>query len=95
MRATTPQERKAAVGLDDECVICLSEPKGIFLLPCRHLCVCKGCLVHIDKCPVCRASFEEYINLDRDAGKQNVMHTPAAPALEAADIRGNESKLLE
>jgi hypothetical protein len=27
----------------------------------RHLCVCESCLVFIDKCPVCRAAFEEYI----------------------------------
>jgi hypothetical protein len=27
----------------------------------RHLCVCRHCLVHIDKCPVCRTGFDEYV----------------------------------
>jgi len=48
---------------DDDCVVCLTEKKDTILLPCRHLCVCRGCLIHIDKCPVCRASFEEYLIL--------------------------------
>jgi len=69
--------KKESVGLDDDCVICLSEEKQIFLLPCRHLCVCKGCLVHIDKCPVCRANFEEYIQIDRDLDKMAIMHSPS------------------
>eukprot|EP00606_Chrysophyceae_sp_TOSAG23-5_P001320 GSChrysophyteH2.ASY1.ANO1.136.1 assembled CDS len=64
-------------GLDDDCVICLSEMKGVFLLPCRHLCVCKGCLVHIDKCPVCRANFEEYCYIDQDAKQSSILCTPA------------------
>jgi len=69
--------KKESVGLDDDCVICLSEEKQVFLLPCRHLCVCKGCLVHIDKCPVCRANFEEYIQIDRDLDAMAIMHSPA------------------
>jgi hypothetical protein len=64
-------------GLDDDCVICLSEMKGVFLLPCRHLCVCKGCLVHIDKCPVCRANFEEYCYIDQDVEQSSILCTPA------------------
>ncbi len=68
--------KKETVGLDDDCVICLSEQKQVFLLPCRHLCVCKGCLVHIDKCPVCRANFEEYISIDRNLKNLSVMHSP-------------------
>lgn len=62
----------------EDCVVCLTDPKEIALLPCRsaakllhltiidsvicrHLCVCVGCLIYIDKCPVCRAAFEEYV----------------------------------
>lgn len=49
---------------DEECVICLSDKKNVTLLPCRHLCVCNSCLVHIDKCPVCRTSFDEYVQIN-------------------------------
>lgn len=47
--------------VSDECVVCLTESKKVLLLPCRHLCVCGQCLTFIDKCPVCRATFEEYV----------------------------------
>jgi len=43
---------------EDECVVCLANGKEVLLLPCRHLCVCRECFVMIDKCPVCRSTFE-------------------------------------
>jgi len=49
-----------------ECVICLTEMQDVFLLPCRHLCVCKECFPHIDKCPVCRTPFDDYVTLRHD-----------------------------
>jgi hypothetical protein len=48
-------------GDGSECSICLTAPKEVLLLPCRHLCVCQSCLVQIDKCPVCRSEFAEHI----------------------------------
>lgn len=45
----------------EECVVCLMEQKCVALLPCRHLCVCTSCLIYVDKCPVCRAFFQEYV----------------------------------
>eukprot|EP00758_Cryptobia_borreli_P002466 Tbor_TRINITY_DN3050_c0_g1::TRINITY_DN3050_c0_g1_i1::g.17350::m.17350 len=46
---------------DGLCVICISEPKNTCVLPCRHLCLCKGCAQelqkHTPKCPVCRMPF--------------------------------------
>eukprot|EP01033_Poteriospumella_lacustris_P009520 gene9519-6823_t len=45
----------------EECVVCLTDPKEILLLPCRHLCVCASCFVFVDKCPVCRALSSEYV----------------------------------
>lgn len=47
--------------LSEECVVCLTDPKEILLLPCRHLCVCAACFVFVDKCPVCRALFDQYV----------------------------------
>jgi hypothetical protein len=45
----------------EECVVCLSEPRGIILLPCRHLCVCHTCFLQIDKCPICRNPIRAFI----------------------------------
>ena len=51
-------------GLQDEpdCLVCLSEPKSVVLLPCRHLSVCEECLAGFQqhKCPVCRTPLEDY-----------------------------------
>jgi len=44
-----------------DCVICLTEPKDAILLPCRHFTVCHACLPFINKCPVCRCSFDTYM----------------------------------
>ncbi len=68
------QREKGGKVEENECVICLTEKKQIFLLPCRsvetlghpphffrHMCVCRGCFIHIDKCPVCRAPFSTYV----------------------------------
>lgn len=56
----------------EDCVICLTDPKEIMLLPCRHVCVCQKCLVFVDKCPVCRAFFEEYIFIQNSPVKIHV-----------------------
>lgn len=52
----------------DDCVICLTEPQQVLLLPCRHMCVCRSCLPKIGngKCPVCRAHFDEYMAMITD-----------------------------
>lgn len=46
---------------EDECVVCLTEPKAITLLPCRHFCLCHGCFLHIEKCPICRMLIRAFI----------------------------------
>ena len=73
---TTPSFNNAPVGSsgdgggeddgglgDDDCVICLTDPKEALLLPCRHLCVCRNCFHQIDRCPICRNNFDKYIML--------------------------------
>lgn len=43
----------------DECVICLTNPKEVVILHCRHVCLCKACATITSstwsyQCPVCR-----------------------------------------
>ena len=47
------------------CVICQVEAKSVLLMPCRHLCVCKGCSSRneLQKCPLCRLEIEEKIHV--------------------------------
>ena len=45
----------------EECVICLCDPKDTILMPCRHLCVCSSCFARLELCPVCRSPFTAYL----------------------------------
>ncbi|KAJ6846071.1 putative BOI-related E3 ubiquitin-protein ligase 3 [Iris pallida] len=36
-----------------KCSVCSRNDAGVLLLPCRHLCVCKGCESRVETCPVC------------------------------------------
>ena len=47
------------------CVVCQDEPTAVLLMPCRHLCVCKGCSGHsrLTKCPMCRAEVSEKMHV--------------------------------
>ena len=56
-----------------ECLICLTDPKEVLLLPCKHFCVCSDCFVHLDKCPVCRASFDKYVVIEKQPTAQIVV----------------------
>ena len=57
--------------VDEPCVACLTDPREIILLPCRHLCVCSQCFSHltIDRCPVCRAAFSSYLRFEAPEGE--------------------------
>ena len=59
----------------EECLICLTEQKEVLLLPCKHFCVCSDCFVHLDKCPVCRASFDKYVVIEKNAPTE-IIHIP-------------------
>lgn len=76
--------------LSEECVICLTDPKDTLLLPCRHLCVCSDCFRHVDKCPVCRAAFDNYIVLGR-AAPQPVAVTSTAGAAAGSIFASSHS----
>ena len=62
MHAGTLYEMYEPFGfVDPDCVVCLTEPKQVVLLPCRHFCVCAECYSHIDKCPVCRSGYDSVL----------------------------------
>ncbi len=47
------------------CVVCQDAEKSVLLLPCRHVCVCKGCARNeqLDACPLCRETIVDRINV--------------------------------
>jgi len=88
---------------ENSCCVCLTEPKEVLLLPCRHLCVCTTCFQQLTRCPVCRAEFQSNLVvrglLLGDAGdtaeghsEEGVGHSDEAADVEAvAEAMGAEA----
>ncbi len=80
-------------GAETECNVCLTEPKQVLLLPCRHMCVCTTCFAQIERCPVCRSSFEEHLvvrGLPEAAVADEPSPGESTPTAAAADMDGQE-----
>ena len=43
-----------------QCLTCGAK-RAVPMLPCAHMCVCVGCVVRLDHCPVCRARISDVI----------------------------------
>ena len=41
------------------CSICLDDEISTMLMPCRHLCTCAGCTVHLIVCPLCTETITD------------------------------------
>lgn len=56
-------ELQEVYGIDDEdeCVICLTEPKDTTIIPCNHFAVCSECFGKIETCPICRTKITAFV----------------------------------
>jgi hypothetical protein len=77
----TAKEKKMKEALGDEmsrtlCSVCLTKPKNMLFLPCKHLCACSECAGRIMKplpdakgnrkpplCPICRVQVAEVLDV--------------------------------
>jgi len=63
--AGAPVEEVDAPGA--ECVVCLTDPREVFVLPCRHLCLCADCAPDYkrqwNKCPICRKTVVQMVRI--------------------------------
>mmetsp|Transcript_20806 Transcript_20806/g.43465 ORF Transcript_20806/g.43465 Transcript_20806/m.43465 type:complete len:97 (+) Transcript_20806:72-362(+) len=43
------------------CCVCMEKERQVLLMPCRHLCVCRGCSedARLLDCPICRSDISE------------------------------------
>merc|ERR1712129_491999 len=53
-----------------DCVICLSKPRDVAILHCRHVCLCSSCAKITSstwsfQCPVCRGRVAATVSLDQ------------------------------
>lgn len=46
-------------GNSKDCVVCQNGPVNWVLLPCRHTCLCDGCVKYFQQCPMCRQFVQE------------------------------------
>ena len=54
-----------STSVNRECIVCMSAPSDVVLLPCRHQCVCLQCVEELlmsGKCPLCRAVVKESLS---------------------------------
>ena len=63
------EKSKNALGSRWLCVICMYEPRGVVLLPCRHLVLCRGCSARVEAqgsgCPLCQQVVEKHLVVHR------------------------------
>jgi hypothetical protein len=66
----TPSSSRTEHTTNDQsrmCCICLTSPKCVVLMPCKHLCVCESCFNGSDTghrltdCPICRCGIDNHI----------------------------------
>ncbi|XP_034555433.1 cell growth regulator with RING finger domain protein 1 [Notolabrus celidotus] len=57
------EEDEWAGGRGRDCVVCQNAAVNRVLLPCRHACVCDGCVSRFQHCPICRAFILESFTL--------------------------------
>uniref|UniRef100_A0A7S0F4Y5 RING-type domain-containing protein n=1 Tax=Hanusia phi TaxID=3032 RepID=A0A7S0F4Y5_9CRYP len=79
----------------EDCVICLSEPKDTTLLPCRHLCVCHSCFSRLELCPVCRSPFTAYLRQVKQEEHEEGGEQEQEAACESAEQDSAESVRAE
>jgi len=64
---------------NNDCIICLSEPRDTAVFPCRHMCFCSYCAgivrLQCDKCPVCRQKVVSLLQFKRE-GDNGESHEP-------------------
>lgn len=60
-----------------DCVVCQNGPVNWVLLPCRHTCLCDGCVKYFQQCPMCRQFVHESFALcnqrEQDRNKPNAL----------------------
>lgn len=49
--------------VNNECVVCLTNPREVVLLDCGHVCLCMDCLERLptENCPICRTRYRTFV----------------------------------
>lgn len=68
------EEEYWSEGRSRDCVICQNAAVNRVLLPCRHACVCDGCVSHFQHCPICRAFVLESFTLTQGLATEHWLY---------------------
>jgi hypothetical protein len=60
-----------------DCVICLSKPREVVILHCRHVCLCSSCAkitssTWSHQCPVCRGRVAAMVSIGSEGGDKKI-----------------------
>jgi len=79
------------------CAICIFEIADTLVLPCRHLCLCKGCAqlmrMQTNRCPICRADASSLLRIQFPNSESDGRQTPVRrQSMGSGDATGEEHK---
>ena len=111
-RSGTTTTHPASVGSDDDannnddesdddglCVVCMEQPAGATLLPCRHARFCRRCVFDSilagarpepPRCPLCRSSFHTMVFPPADCPRPGAAPGLGGPVSASAAVRAPE-----
>eukprot|EP01087_Luapelamoeba_hula_P010113 TRINITY_DN2660_c0_g2_i1.p1 TRINITY_DN2660_c0_g2~~TRINITY_DN2660_c0_g2_i1.p1 ORF type:complete len:569 (+),score=120.93 TRINITY_DN2660_c0_g2_i1:77-1783(+) len=77
-------------GEDCGCVICMAEGRDTIVLPCRHMCLCRGCAEVLryqsTKCPICRSPFESLLKIEPERINSKKQKLASSASTEMVDV---------
>ena len=62
-RPKNEEEKLAMVKISGECVVCMSSPADVLLMPCGHISSCGKCSSRLDKCPLCKSDITKQMRV--------------------------------
>eukprot|EP01122_Echinamoeba_exundans_P013401 TRINITY_DN5849_c0_g1_i1.p1 TRINITY_DN5849_c0_g1~~TRINITY_DN5849_c0_g1_i1.p1 ORF type:complete len:538 (-),score=135.53 TRINITY_DN5849_c0_g1_i1:96-1709(-) len=81
-------------GVQQECVICLTENRDTVVLPCRHMCLCHQCaeIMKADtlKCPICRGAVRALMKVEVSSADEDAKNNDSESTVKGSSDDSHE-----